>query len=126
MDSKLDTSLFTGSQEFTRFGLSKSVLSEGVLYVVENMNAFWFAQDVDLYVRELAKEGKNTGFVVCHLTQDGDGATMTFEDGNDEVLKTVDVKYTDFNFSRIEGEKLTVWIQPNELGSYTIFLPSEY
>lgn len=126
MDYRLDISQFTGSQKFTGLGLSKSIMSEGVLYVAENMNAFWFVQDVDLYVRELAKEGKDTGFVVCHLTQDGDGATMTFEDGNDEVLKTVDVKYTDFNFSRIEGEKLTVWIQPNELGSYTIFLPSEY
>ena len=53
-------------------------------------------------------------------------ATMTFEDGNDEVLKTVNVSYTDFDFSRIKGEKLTVWVQPNEFGAYTIFLPSEY
>ena len=126
MDNKLEISQFTGSLDFTKFGLSKSIMSEGVLYVAENMNAFWFAQDVDLYVRELAKEGKSTDFVVCHLTQDGDGATMTFEDGNDEVLKTVNVSYTDFDFSRIEGEKLTVWVQPNELGAYTIFLPSEY
>ena len=126
MDNMLETAQFTGSQIFTRIGFNKSIMSEGVLYVAEKMKAFWLVQDVDLYVRELAKEGKNVNFIVCHVTPDGEGATMTFEDGNDEVLKTVNVSYTDFDFSRIKGEKLTVWVQPNEFGAYTIFLPSEY
>ena len=83
MDNMLETAQFTGSQTFTRIGFNKSIMSEGVLYVAEKMKAFWLVQDVDLYVRELAKEGKNVNFIVCHVTPDGEGATMTFEDGND-------------------------------------------
>ena len=126
-NTKLDTSQYTGSSVFIRFGFSQSVMTEGVAYIAHEMKAHWLVQDIDLYVRELAMKGKDTRFIVCHLTKDGDGAIMTFEDGNDNVLKKVKIGYTSFDFSRVDDEKLTVWVQPNEMrNSYTIFLPSEY
>lgn len=137
--TQLNLSQFTGSMDFAKFGLTSSIMSEGVAHVVTEMDAFWLVTDIDLYVRELRKEGKDTGFVVAKLVPNAtkvlsitevpewfhEGADLILEDGNDNILKIINVPYTDFDFDRVNGE-FQLWVAPNEFGEFTLYLPSEH
>lgn len=123
--TQLDLSQFTGSMQFAKFGMTSSIMSEGVTHVANEMGAFWLVQDIDLYVRDLKRSGKDVQFVVATLTPTKSGAKIVFEDGNDNVLKTVPISFTDFDFDRVNG-KLEVWVAPNEFGEFTLYLPSEH
>ncbi|MGH9344115.1 MAG: DUF6876 family protein [Terriglobia bacterium] len=48
-------------------------------------------------------------------------AILSTHDGNDTVLNTEKLTYTDFPLPEI-----TLWAVRNELGGFTIMLPSEY
>jgi hypothetical protein len=48
-------------------------------------------------------------------------ATLTTEDGNDNVLRDEGLSYTDFPLS-----DTVLWAVRNELKGFTIMLPSEY
>ena len=111
--------------QFAKFGMTSSIMSEGVTHVANEMGAFWLVQDIDLYVRDLKRSGKDVQFVVATLTPTKSGAKIVFEDGNDNVLKTVPISFTDFDFDRVNG-KLEVWVAPNEFGEFTLYLPSEH
>ena len=129
--TQLDLSQFTGSMDFTKLGLTSSIMSEGVKHVATEMEAFWLVRDIDLYVRELRKEGKDTSFVVAILRPNGEGADLILEDGNDNILKTINVPFTDFDFDRVDGfnphvEAFRLWVAPNEFGEFTLYLPSEH
>lgn len=123
--TQLDLSQFTGSMQFAKFGMTSSIMSEGVTHVANEMGAFWLVQDIDLYVRDLKRSGKDVQFVVATLTPTKSGAKIVFEDGNDNVLKTVPISFTDFDFDRVNGQ-LEVWVAPNEFGEFTLYLPSEH
>ena len=123
--TQLNLSQFTGSIDFAKFGLTSSIMSEGVTHVATEMDAFWLVQDIDLYVRELRKDGKDTSFVVAKLVPDGEGACLILEDGNDEILNSINVPFTDFDFDRVNGE-FQLWVAPNEFGEFTLYLPSEH
>ena len=128
-NTKLDTSQYTGSSVFIRLK-PKSVMTEGVAYVAHEMNAHWLVHDIDVFIRNYVLtqcEKGSGGFFVVTLKKDGDkGATLTFEDGNGEFYFMHPYEYTSFDFSRVDDEKLTLWVQENGIYSYTIFLPSEY
>tara|TARA_B100001057_G_scaffold501169_1_gene621502 strand:- start:10289 stop:10693 length:405 start_codon:yes stop_codon:yes gene_type:complete len=130
--TKLDLSQFTGSMEFARFGLTKSIMSQGVTHVATTLNCFWLVQDIDLHIRELANNGKDVRFVVAKLKPraalsrtESDGAVLVLEDGNDNVLKEVNIPYTDFDFDSVSDD-FEIWAAPNEIGAYTLYLPSEH
>jgi hypothetical protein len=123
--TQLNLSQFTGSMDFAKFGLTSSIMSEGVTHVATEMESFWLVQDIDLYVRELRKEGKDTGFIVAKLVPNDEGADLILEDGNDNILKTINVPFTDFDFDRVNGE-FQLWVAPNEFGEFTLYLPSEH
>jgi len=123
--NQLNLSQFTGSMDFAKFGLTSSIMSEGVTHVATEMDAFWLMTDIDLYVRELRKDGKDTSFVVAKLVPDGEGACLILEDGNDEILNSINVPFTDFDFDRVNGE-FQLWVAPNEFGEFTLYLPSEH
>ena len=123
--TKLDLSQFTGSTEFARFGLTNSIMSQGVTNVANLLNCFWLVQDIDLHIRELAKDGKDVRFVVASLKPKDEGALLVLEDGNDNVLKEVTIPYTDFDFDAVSDD-FSIWAAPNEIGAYTLYLPSEH
>mgnify|MGYP001289756613 CR=1 FL=1 len=123
--TKLDLSQFTGSTEFARFGLTNSIMSQGVTNVAKLLNCFWLVQDIDLHIRELAKDGKDVRFVVASLKPKDEGALLVLEDGNDNVLKEVTIPYTDFDFDAVSDD-FAIWAAPHKIGAYTLYLPSEH
>ena len=123
--TQLDLSQFTGSMDFAKFGLTSSIMSEGVAHVVTEMDAFWLVTDIDLHVRNLRKQGADTSFVVAKLVPTDEGALLSLEDGNDNILDVNSIQFTDFDFDRVNGE-FQLWVAPNEFGEFTLYLPSEH
>lgn len=124
--TQLDLSHYTGSQVFYKFGLFGSVMSEGVTHVANTLNCWWLVQDIDLYIRDLARAGKDVRFIVAFLTaKDDDGAVLQLQDGEDKTLKEVHIPYTDFDFDAVSDD-FQIWAAPNEHNSYTLYLPQEH
>lgn len=124
--TQLDLSQFTGSMQFAKFGLTNSVMSQGVTHVANELNCFWLVQDIDLYIRDLARKGKDVNFVVAFLTaKDNGGAVLQLQDGNDNSLKEVHIPYTDFDFNAVSDD-FQIWAAPNEMNGYTLYLPREH
>lgn len=115
-----DLKQFTGSEHFYRHGLSRNhVYTEGVQILAERAQAYWLLDKIALHSSaKIAREE----FQVWKLTVNPNGsATLTTEDGNDNVLRTEKLSYTDFPLREI-----TLWSVRNELNGFTIMLPSEY
>ncbi len=82
------------------FGL---VITEGVLSLAKKFECFWFLDIIASYQPQLQKEE----FQVWTLTKHSDSsATVVCTDGNDGVLKTQTVPWTDFN-----ADTCMVWVE---------------
>ena len=91
------------------FGL---VITEGARALAEKFSCFWFLDVIASYQGQLKKEE----FQVWTLKRKGSSATITCTNGNDLVLKTQRIPWTDF-----EPDEATVWVE-----SGTALLPSEH
>ena len=134
----LTLSDFTGSESFYPFTITNSVLTEGTKYVAEELGAYWLMEKIDLTVRELVKSKKlfsselgwfgSGGIEVANLKPaNSNGAKLTIEDGNYNVLVEDHIEFTDLDFDRIDKynpPELTIWVSPNGQG-LTLYLPSE-
>ena len=88
------------------------VITEGVKALADRFQCFWFLDIVASYQPQL----KNEEFQVWKLEKNGNSAVVTCTNGNDRVLKTQKIGYTDF-----EADEATIWV---EFG--TALLPSEH
>ncbi|MAD26338.1 MAG: hypothetical protein CMO44_19435 [Verrucomicrobiales bacterium] len=123
---QLDLSHFYGSQSFTRFGLTKNVSSEGVTHFAEEMSAFWLLDSISALLEEMALDGKAVDFAVIKIKRTiPNAARIVIEDGNDEEIHTHQVGFTDLAFDRLPDD-FQIWAARNELGSFTLYLPSEH
>ena len=116
-----DLRQFTGSEMFYRHSLSrKYIYTQGVKYLAEKAGAYWLIDHIALG-RPASLERED--FQVCKLLVNDDTHTaiLTTEDGNDNILSTTRIDYTDFPLLEIE-----LWIERNEAGGFTILLPSEH
>ena len=92
------------------FGL---VITEGVRSLCETFSCWWVADIIASYQPQLKQEE----FQVWTLTKHSDNsATVKCTDGNDKVLKTQKIPWTDFS-----ADECTVWV---EYG--TALLPVEH
>ena len=92
------------------FGL---VITEGVLSLAKTFECFWFLDIIASYQPQLKKEE----FKVWTLTKHSDSsAIVKCTDGNDRVLKTQIIPWTDFS-----ADTCTIWV---EFG--TALLPVEH
>lgn len=125
---KLDLSQFWGSLEFQRFGLTKNVSSEGVTYFAEEMGAFWLLDSISACLAEMELNGKAVDFAVIKINplteQTNYMAEIVIEDGNNEVIYTHNVEFTDLDFDRLP-EDFQIWAERNELNNFTLYLPRE-
>jgi len=116
--SALQLKQFYGSASFTRWSpLTKSLLTEGALYVAETAGAFWLFDAIQSHLDENKADWAQTVLTV----NEDDSATLTMTDGNDEPLSTQQIPFTDF-----PEPELKIWSIRNELGSHSHMLPSEY
>jgi hypothetical protein len=98
--TKLDLSQFYGSENLYFHHLFKAIkYTEGVKYLGAN-GASWLVTDILSFLKGLKKlQGQDFIHIVLKVA-DGKG-TLTFDDGNDNVLFTNKYEYTDFPLSSV-------------------------
>lgn len=117
---------FTGTQQWYRYRLGEVILAyytDGVRYLAENAECYWLLTEI-VSVQTQGKIRREP-FQVWHLRLGEDsGATLSCEDGNDNVVFTKHIPYTDFPLS-----EMTVWVEYGEVEGAVkpvLLLPSEH
>lgn len=111
--SELDQ--FRGTEQYYKTNLPDALYTDGVKAMAELCEAYWLVTDATIYGRYLSKKGHD--FIVINLKKiEGDKATLTYEDGNKNVLRIDEIPFTDFPL-----ETFKLYYTNNVL-----LLPSEY
>jgi hypothetical protein len=115
--SKSDLTQFTGSENWYRHGINRNVLyTDGARHVAEHGGAYWLLDEIAI-IQPHDKSVAAEDFQVWKLTVRPDrSATLTCDDGNDNIVFTKTIAYTDFPL-----DEITLYFANN-----TIHLPSEY
>lgn len=117
MADVIDTSGFTGSEEYYRYPLVRGhVFTEGVKYVADKAGAFWLLDAI--FSHQIDPKAQAEEFQVWTLTKlPNDTATLVMTDGNskDPIIRQ-DITFTDF-----PQETMVMW-----LVNKTLYLPSEH
>jgi hypothetical protein len=108
---------FTGSEQWYRHGIVRDVLfTDGAKYVADQAEAYWLLDEIALAQR-YEKRVAGEEFQHWKLTVNADHtATLTCDDGNDNIVYSKEIEYTDFPLDEI----LFYY------AGKTILLPSEY
>lgn len=107
---------FNGTSQYYRIN-SKILLTDGTFYLAEQTGAFWL---MTLFASHLVERKPDEWFAVLKLTVNGAAASVRIEDGNNTLIATQEIEYTDFPLPSItlygcsDGEQ---WV---------LMLPSEY
>jgi hypothetical protein len=112
-----DLSQFTGSENWYRHGINRNVLfTDGAKYVADEGGAYWLLDAIAIAQR-FEKSVAAEEFQVWKLTVNANRtANLTCDDGNNKVVYTQHIAFTDFPLDEIK-----LYFTDN-----TILLPSEY
>jgi len=99
---KSDLTQFTGTEQYYRHGLNRRVLfTDGAKYVADSAGAYWLLDEIAL-IQPYSKRVAAEEFQVWKLVVRPDRtATLTCDDGNDNVVYKKEIKYTDFPLDEI-------------------------
>jgi hypothetical protein len=115
--SKADLAQFTGSEQWYRHGINRKVLfTDGAKFVADPAGAYWLLDEIAIiqpYDKHVAAEELQVWKLAVNADHSG---ILTCDDGNDHVVYTKQIEYTDF-----PPEGITFYFTNN-----TILLPSEY
>lgn len=113
---KSELANFTGTENYYKHSLG-ILYTDGVLHMVRTCEAFWL---IDLVASwQLDKKVRVQEFQVFKLTvNDNRSAIVSIEDGNDNVIQTQNIEFTDFPLDRI-----TLFYNSIEK---VLYLPSEH
>lgn len=113
----LNLEQFTGSENWYRHGLNRNVtFTDGAKFVADEGGAYWLLDTIAICQRHEPKVTAE-GFQVWKLKVKPDHtAALACEDGNDNVVYTQEIPFTDFPL-----EEITLFFANN-----VIHLPSEY
>ncbi|WP_345081757.1 DUF6876 family protein [Nemorincola caseinilytica] len=92
------------------------LVTDGVLAMATTFSCFWLVDIIASYQGQLKKEP----FQVWTLTRTNDTAEVCCTDGNDNVLVTQHIPYTDF-----KPTTGTIWVERDET-TIVGLLPSEH
>lgn len=122
---------FTGSQQFYRHHFNRAVIyTEGVQYVAEKGKAYWLVDAIASHVGSrqfnlAAKQDDRISLIhfwKLAVDQDEKSAVLTARaDQGVKPFVTQNIPSTDFPLDEVD-----FYCQQNELGGYTLMLPSEY
>jgi len=89
---------FTGTEAWHKFSAlaPTTFLTDGAQYVAETAGAFWLMDIIGSYQAKLRKEKQDFQTWTLRLNDPGPGAVVTCEDGNDNILITQAIEFTDF------------------------------
>ncbi len=108
---------FTGSENWYRHGLVRNILfTDGAKFIADEGGAYWLLDAIALCQRT-EKHVAAEEFQVWTLKVHEDRtASLVCGDGNDHIVYTQHIEFTDFPINEI-----TLWFANN-----TIYLPSEH
>lgn len=111
-----DLRQFTSTDHYYRHTLSgrSFIYTDGVKYLAETAGAYWLIDKIVFGQPETELECD--GFQSWKLKVTGSTAVLTCDDGNENIVHTEEITFTDFPLPEIE-----LWVE----GS-TILLPSEH
>lgn len=110
-------SQFTGTEHWYRFGIVPDITcTDGAKYVADTAGAYWLLDEIALSQRFDEAVAAEEFQVWKLAVKDDDSATLVCEDGNDNVVFTKAIQFTDF-----PKEGVTLWFENN-----VIYLPSEH
>lgn len=114
---RADLRQFTGSENWYRHGLVRSVLfTDGAKYVADSAGAYWLLDEIAFAQKgEPAVAAEEFQFWKLAVKPDKTG-TLTCEDGNGHAVFTKQLEFTDF-----PAEGVELYFTNN-----TILVPSEY
>lgn len=108
---------FTGTTKYYRL-LPTFVVTDGVKYLMDHADCYWLAELYGLHLANM--DFNHQPFTVLNLVLKGQGAMITIEDGNGQVLSQQAVDWTDFPLA-------SVTLYASWSGDYWVgMLPSEY
>jgi hypothetical protein len=115
--SEADLRNFTGSEHWYRHGLVRDVLfTDGAKYIADEGGAYWLLDEI-AFAQKGEKAVAAEEFQVWTLKVNANGtATLSCGDGNDNIVFTKPIPFTDF-----PADEITLWFANN-----TIYLPSEH
>ncbi len=111
-------SSFTGTEAYHRFSLITRLLcTDGAIAVAHACGAFWLLDIIASYQPKLKKAGQDEfQSWNLNLNPSGSGAVVTCTDGNENVLITQKIPFTDFPYA-----SLNLFVEDG-----IILLPSEH
>jgi hypothetical protein len=111
-----DLANFTGSENWYRHWLGKSLYTDGAKYVADHAGAYWLLDEIA--INQMVPEVKAEEFQVWTLTVDLEkrSGVLVCDDENYNVVFTKAIPYTDFPLAEVK-----FYFTDN-----TILLPSEY
>jgi hypothetical protein len=107
---------FTGTEQYHRFH-SRTVLTDGALYLAEVARCFWL---MDVFASHLTEIATDHGMACLKLKRIGEGAQVVIDNGDENVLAKQEIAYTDFPLDEIT--LFACWSG----GYWVIMLTSEY
>ena len=107
---------FTGTEQYHRFH-SRTVLTDGALYLAEQARCFWL---MDVFASHLREISTDHGLACLKLKRIGEGAQVVIDDGDENVLAKQKIAYTDFPLEEVT--LFACWSG----GYWVIMLTSEY
>ncbi|MEM1120106.1 MAG: DUF6876 family protein [Bacteroidota bacterium] len=106
---------FTGTQNYYFHPLFKKYhYTDGVRYLAQKGECYWLLEFI--FGHQSNTQISNTPFQVWTIVKDGDKATITVSDGNDNIIRTFQLNYTSFPL-----DEYTLWMIDGVL-----LLKSEY
>lgn len=109
-------SQFTGTSKYYRI-TPKILLTDGTYYLAEQAGAFWLMIGFASHLDEL---NRDVWFAVLKLHVTGCAASLSIEDGNDNLLAKQEIECTDFPLPSISLYGCL------ESGQWVLMLPNEY
>ncbi|MDB9524382.1 hypothetical protein PN498_00155 [Oscillatoria sp. CS-180] len=117
---------FTGTQRWYRYRCGEVTLAyytDGIQYLAKNAECYWLLTEIVSV--QTQTEICQEPFQVWHLKlNEHQGATLQCEDGNDNIVFTKDIPFTDFPLPEI-----TIWVEFSEMEGVikpVLLLPSEH
>lgn len=104
------------------------VATDGVMQMAEDMGAHWFLDIIASYAHTIQKRYQaddSQTFFVCRLNRmENDSALFTIDDGNDVILLSQQIEYTDAQ------ENIRTYLQLGSIDGVTpcwvLMMPTEY
>ena len=94
MELQQDLRQFTGTEHYYKHNFGGMLYTDGVKYFAEKAGggAYWF---LDIVSTELMRLAAEEGFLSIHLFAKNGKAKLSADDGNDNILWTKNIDFTD-------------------------------